>query len=101
MGQRVNGSGLLRDLTVHDRGGALGDFERRDEVVDRRLDVLGHFDELDPGAIEHDPFPQLADVAVGDPTLDHDRSVTEGNPEVVQGIELEGERGFDLRAAVD
>ena len=61
-------------------------------------DVLGVLDELDAGPVEDDAFLQLADVAVGDPPLDHDRAVAERNPEVVQRVELQRERRLDLRA---
>ena len=72
---------------------------RFNEMFDRGLDVIGRFDELDAGPVEHDPFLQLADVAVGDAPLDDDRAFAEGDAEIVQRVELQCERGFDLGAA--
>src|SRR4051812_757920 len=68
-------------------------------MLDRGLHVIGRLDELDAGSIEHHAFFQLADVAMGDAPFDHHRSVAERDAEVVEGVELQRERRFDLGAA--
>ena len=62
--------------------------------------MLRRLDELHTGAIEDDPFPQLADLAVHDASFDDHGAVAERQPEVVEGTELQGELRLDLRAAV-
>ena len=61
--------------------------------------VFGELDELDAGAIQRGDLGELADVAVSDPALDDHGTVAEREPEIVQRIELEGERGLDLGPA--
>ena len=61
--------------------------------------VLRDLDELDAGAVQRGDVRQLADVAMRDAALDDHRTVAEREPEIVQRVELEGERGLDLRAA--
>ena len=86
---------VFGDLAVDDRrAAACLSLQRLDEMLDGRLDVVGVLDELDAGPIDHDPFLQLADVAVGDPPLDDDRALAERNPEFVQRVELQRERAF-------
>src|SRR5450759_2947159 len=90
---------VFGDLGVDDGRRSPGDLERVEEMLEGRLGVLGVFDELHAGAVEHDPLPQLADVAVGNAPLYHDRAVPQRDLEIVQGVEREGERRFDLRPA--
>src|SRR5258708_26902621 len=58
------------DLTVENGWRAPARFQRLDEVIERRLGVLGILDELHPRPIEGDAVFQLADVAMGDAPLD-------------------------------
>ena len=62
--------------------------------------MIGRLDELHAGAIQDDPLPQLADLAVHDPPFDDDGALAERQPEVVQRTELQRELRLDLSAPV-
>jgi len=61
--------------------------------------ALGWFDELDASGVNDELMLDVGDAAVCDASLDDDRAIAEREPELVEGIELERETGFDLRAA--
>jgi hypothetical protein len=67
-------------------------------MLDRELDVIRDLDELDTGPVEHDTLVEVADVAMGDAPFDDDRTLAQRDAEVVQRVELQRERGLDLRA---
>src|SRR3954454_18084933 len=88
----MNGGGrLLRCLSARLNG--------VEELADHRGDAVRRLDELDPGPVEDELLVDVGDAAVGDASFDDDRSIAESEPEFVQGIELKGKAGFDLRAA--
>src|SRR4051812_12019774 len=77
-----------------------GELQRFDECVNGSNGVLGGFDEFNPAAIEDGAFLQLADLAVRDAPLDHDRTLAKRETELVQRTEVQGEPGFHLRTTI-
>jgi hypothetical protein len=59
---------------------------------------LGHVHELHAGVV-HDRFRiNLVDMTVDDPALDNHGQAPQGEPELVERVDLQGERRLDKRA---
>ena len=68
-----------------------------DEVLDRLLNPVRHFDELDSALVDNVFMFHVADLAVGDAPLDDDRSAAERQADFMEGVELKRERRLDSR----
>src|SRR4051794_28022215 len=70
-----------------------------DEVRNHLEDAIGQLDELDARAVGDHFLVDVADAAVRDAALDDDRAVAQGEAELMEGVHVEREYGFDLGAA--
>ena len=78
--------------------GATSGLYRIQKLPDSLSNAIGWLDELEPGAVRHDILIHIADSTVGHAPLDDHRSAAQGQPYVVQRIELEGKPRFHLNA---
>src|SRR5205814_6874112 len=83
---------IFRDFPVDVWRAALHHLQRVYEVIEGGLHVIGDLDELNAGAVKHHTSIELGDVAVGDASFDDNGALTEGDPELMQGVELQRER---------
>jgi hypothetical protein len=72
---------------------------RLEKLHDRRRHVLGRFHELDPRPVDHHVLIDVADLRVHDAAFHHDRTCTQREPQIVKGVEMQGEAGLDKRSA--
>ena len=72
-----------------------------DEAVDHAREALGRLHEFNARSVEHDFLIDVADTAVGNPSLDDaTRLFAEGERGIREGIDVQRKRRFDPRAAV-
>jgi len=69
-----------------------------EELLDDVLGALREVHELEAGLIGKLLLLDVADLAVCDAALHDERLVVQGQPELVEQVELECERGLDTRA---
>src|SRR5262249_22993518 len=70
-----------------------------DELQDERLHVLRRIHELDAGAVCQELLIDVDDPAVCDPPFEHGRLVAKHQAQLVERIDLQGRRRFDLRSS--
>src|ERR1700730_1919459 len=79
--------------------GSASRLDRVDEIGDDFKHALGQLDELDARAVREHLLVHVADAAVGDASFDDDRALAEREAKFVQGVDVQGEGGFELDAA--
>src|SRR5260221_320572 len=75
--------------------GAASRLDRVDEIGDDLEYALRQLDELDAGAVSHNLLVHIADAAMRNSALDHDRTIAERQAAFVEGIDMQRKGRFE------